>query len=91
MWSCALWGRISDPVFFQAPSRSRSLEAVLWRVYVYMFEERDPKTGEWTPSTRFGTPAAIARIGARKIPDSGRIVFDEMIGADGFVESNYAR
>ena len=82
---------LPTPFFFQRLPVRAPRKQLRWRVYVYMFEQQDPKTGAWTLSTRFGTPAAIARIGARKVPDSGRIVFDEMIGADGFVESGYAR
>ena len=59
-------------------------------VYVYMYEERDPESGTWTRSRRLATAAAIARIGARQVPGSARLVFAEMIGPDGFVAISYA-
>src|SRR5690349_2619017 len=59
-------------------------------VYVYMFEVQDPETGEWTRSRRLATAAAIARMGARQVRDSGRLVFPELVGSDGLVSPAYA-
>ena len=59
-------------------------------VYVYMYEERDRTSGEWVRSRRLATAAAIARLGARQVPGSARLVFPEMIGSDGFVALGYA-
>jgi len=58
-------------------------------VYVYMFEMLDPVTGVWTRSQRLATSAAIARLGARPVPESGRLVFAEVIGGNGFVSPSY--
>ena len=59
-------------------------------VYVYMYEERDPESGTWVRSRRLATAAAIARVGARQVEGSARLVFAEMIGQDGFVAISYA-
>ena len=59
-------------------------------IYVYMYEERDPESGTWIRSRRLGTAAAIARIGARQVQGSARLVFAEVIGQDGFVATTYA-
>ena len=58
--------------------------------YVFLFEMRDPETGEWGRSQRLATAAAIRNVGARQVPGSGRLVFPELIGADGFVTASYA-
>ena len=54
-----------------------------------MFEQQDPKTGLWALSPRLGTAVAIAKVRGRQLPESGRLVFAEMIGADGFVAPGY--
>ena len=58
-------------------------------VYVYMFEQQDPVTGTWSTSPRLATLPTIARLGGRPIRNSGRLVFAEVVAADGFVTRSY--
>ena len=60
-------------------------------VFVYMFDLQDRVTGLWARSRRLATLAAIARLGARVVRDSGRQVFAESVGQDGLVAESYTK